>query len=115
GFLLPRRVGPGRAAEMAFTNRLVGASEALAIGLIERVVPADRLEEESAAMAALWAKQPPLALRFSKLAIRKGLGEDFEGYLSYDRYLLSVGMRSEDAKEAVRAKRAGRPPEFTGR
>lgn len=74
---LPRLVGDGFARELVFTGRTLGADEALRIGLVNRVVPADRLDAEARALAAEIAKNAPLALRIAKLSLlATSRGED---------------------------------------
>lgn len=114
GYLLPRRVSAGAAAEMAFTGRLVGADEALRIGLADRVLPLDRLKMEASALCAAIAAQAPLSLRFSKLALRRAGRDSYEDYARFERYIFGVAYGSEDAKEAIRARREKRAPQFKG-
>ncbi|HMA42969.1 MAG TPA: enoyl-CoA hydratase/isomerase family protein [Gemmatimonadales bacterium] len=68
-YFLPRLVGPSRALELVWSARMVPAAEAHALGLFDRLVPADRLLAEARALAALWAGFPPLALRRAKEVI----------------------------------------------
>lgn len=68
---LPRRVGTARALEMILTGARVSAPEALRIGLVDRVVPADGLLEEARAMAEAIARKSPAALRAAKQAVRE--------------------------------------------
>ena len=72
-FFLPRLVGTSRALELLWSARMVAAPEARELGLFDRVVPADRLETETRALAAAWATFPPLALRRAKEAIYRSL------------------------------------------
>ena len=115
GYLLPRRIGPGRASELAFTGRLVDAEEALRIGLADRVVPANELAAVAGALAEEIAQNAPLSLHFSKEAIRRYSPESYQEYVRYERYIFNVCFSSEDAKEAIRARREKRPPLFTGK
>jgi 2-(1,2-epoxy-1,2-dihydrophenyl)acetyl-CoA isomerase len=68
-YFLPRLVGPSRALELVWSARMVPTPEAHALGLFDRVVPADRLLPEARALAAVWAGFPPLALRRAKEVI----------------------------------------------
>ena len=68
-FFLPRLVGPSRALELIWSARMVPAQEALALGLFDRVVPADRLMLEARALADQWAAFPPAAVRRAKAAV----------------------------------------------
>jgi enoyl-CoA hydratase/carnithine racemase len=71
-WLLPRAVGLSKAAEMTFTGDTLDANEALACGLVSRVVPGDRLLDEARALAARIAANPGPALRMSKRLMREG-------------------------------------------
>jgi enoyl-CoA hydratase/carnithine racemase len=73
GWLLPRLIGAGRAADMLLTNRAVGADEALAMGLVSRVHARDDLTNACRTTAEQLAALPPLALRLSKDALNFGL------------------------------------------
>lgn len=68
---LPRTVGPQYAADLFFTARLLDATEALALGLVQRVVPADRLLEEALAYAAGIAKSPAAGIQLTKMALQR--------------------------------------------
>lgn len=68
-YRLPRLVGLGRARELIFTGQVIDAEEALAIGLVNKVVDDDRVLEEALALARRIAEQDPLAVRISKLAL----------------------------------------------
>jgi enoyl-CoA hydratase/carnithine racemase len=68
-YFLPRLVGPSRALELIWSARMVPAAEALALGLVDRVTPPDRLLSEARTLAAVWAGFPPLAVRRAKEAI----------------------------------------------
>ena len=78
-YLLPRVVGVSRALDLAMTSRRVDAEEALRIGLLDRVVPAERLMDEARAYAASICALPPSAVRVSKRAIRRALDSTFVG------------------------------------
>ena len=71
-WLLPRVVGMSKAAEMSFTGDALSAAEALACGLVSRVVPAARLMDEALALAARIAANPGAALRLTKRLLREG-------------------------------------------
>ncbi len=68
-YFLPRLVGPSRALELIWSARMVPAGEAHALGMVDRVVPGDRLLAEAQGLAAVWAGHPPLAVRRAKEAI----------------------------------------------
>lgn len=73
---LPRLVGKGRAKELIFTGRIIAADEALRIGLVEKVAPADKLMEEADKLADMILSKAPLAVQYGKEAINKGLDVD---------------------------------------
>src|SRR5262249_57347320 len=72
-FFLPRLAGTARALELLWSARMVPAAEAHALGLFDRVVPADRLETEVRTLAQAWATFPALSLRRAKEAIYRSL------------------------------------------
>lgn len=72
-WLLPRRVGPGKANELALLGDWVGADEAARIGLVNRVVPADELDAAAHEWAGQLASRPPLAVRAIKASLRRAL------------------------------------------
>ncbi len=113
-WLLPRLVGTARAAEMFFTTDPVDAATAEKIGLVNRVVPADKLMEEAGALAARLAKAAPLALGLAKRALNRALESSLEDALEYEAQLQSIAGRSADHKEGVAAFVGKRPPTFTG-
>ncbi len=82
---LPRLIGPARAKDLIFTGRFVGAAEALAIGLVDRVVAPDAVFDEAAALAARLADGAPYALRAAKEAVDRGLEVDLDTGLDIER------------------------------
>jgi enoyl-CoA hydratase len=112
---LPRRVGLGRAKELVFTSRVVGAAEALAIGLVEAVHPGAAFDAAVAELAQGLADKAPLALSLAKSTILRGLDASLETGLALEREAFALVFTTEDAKEGVRAFLGKRPPRFTGR
>ncbi len=84
---LPRLVGPATAKELIFTGRLVGAEEALKMGLADRVAPASDVYEKALKFATRVAKGPPAALAAAKVAIDRGLEVDLGTGLQIERML----------------------------
>jgi len=113
-YFLPRTVGLSRACEMIFTGELIGAWEAKEIGLVSRVVPPDKLKEETHALARKIADGPPLAIRFAKAAIYHGLSYDLPTHLELLAFMQSVLYQTEDHHEGVRAFVEKRKPIFQG-
>ncbi|HET7691404.1 MAG TPA: enoyl-CoA hydratase-related protein [Nocardioidaceae bacterium] len=93
---LTRLVGPSKAKDLIFTGRFVKADEALAIGLVDKVVPADEVYTE----AVTWAKQfghgPALALRAAKEAIDRGIEVDLETGIEIERQQFAALFATED-------------------
>lgn len=114
-WLLPRMIGYSRAYEMAVTADRIGAEQALAWGMVNRVVPADQLPEISAAWARRLADGPTLAFGLTKRAMNRAWGMSLDESLAYEAYVQEVAGRSEDNREGIAAFMEKRPPQFTGR
>jgi enoyl-CoA hydratase/carnithine racemase len=112
---LPRLVGPGRAAEIAYTGRFVEAEEAERIGLVNRVVPAERLLDEALAMAAQIASNSPAGVQLSKRALQANMDAPFSTALELENRGQALLTRGEDMPEALQAFKERREPQFTGR
>ena len=93
---LTRLVGPSRAKELIFTGRFVKAEEALRIGLVDRVVPADKVLEESVAYAAQFSRAAALAIRAAKECIDLGSETDLETGLQIERQQFAAVFATED-------------------
>jgi 2-(1,2-epoxy-1,2-dihydrophenyl)acetyl-CoA isomerase len=113
-WFLPRLVGYARAAEMMFTTDPVDAQTAEQIGLVNRVVAADRLMEETSSLAGRLAQSAPFALALAKRALNRSLESGLEETLEYEAQLQSIAGRSKDHQEGVAAFVEKRPPRFTG-
>jgi enoyl-CoA hydratase len=112
---LPRLVGKGRALEMLLTGEAVDAREAWRIGLVNRVVPGDRLLAEAEALARKMIANGPLALRSTLEAVHGGLDRPLGEALEGETALFGDVVASADAKEGVRAFLEKRAPRFEGR
>ncbi|MGZ8490550.1 MAG: enoyl-CoA hydratase/isomerase family protein [Candidatus Binatia bacterium] len=112
---LPRLVGLPKALEICLSGELYDAAECHRIGLVNQVVPYDQLIPAGEKMAQSFLKGAPLALRYIKEAIYKGLDMPFEQGLRYESDLQSMVMQTEDAKEGSKAFVEKRPANWKGR
>jgi 2-(1,2-epoxy-1,2-dihydrophenyl)acetyl-CoA isomerase len=106
-------IGLGRAAEFTFTNQPIPAEQALAWGLVNRVVPAVELPERASEWAAELAQGPVLAMGLAKRAFNKAIYPNLEQVLDYEAHLQEIAGRGEEHKEGVRAFLEKRAPRFT--
>lgn len=113
-YMLPRLVGRGKACEMLFTGRMVEAREAEQIGLVEKVVPLDRLQEEAQAMAETIASSAPYVVKLTKKAVYKGLGFSPDMSIESEATAQALCAQMEDATEGVKAFFEKRKPMFKG-
>ncbi|MEM7056174.1 MAG: enoyl-CoA hydratase [Pseudomonadota bacterium] len=113
-WFLTQLVGPAKAKELYLTGRRVPAAEALALGLVNMVVPDDSLAEESAALARQIANGPPLAQRFMKENINRALNVDLRTCLGWEAERTIASAATADHKEAVAAFMEKRAPVFRG-
>jgi 2-(1,2-epoxy-1,2-dihydrophenyl)acetyl-CoA isomerase len=111
---LPRLVGLARASEMAFTNDPVTAEQALAWGLINRVVPAEDLIRETTDLATRLAQGPTRAIGLTKRAFNRAVYADLAGALDYEAHLQEIAGRTEDHREGVAAFREKRQAGYAG-
>ena len=111
---LPRLVGRGKALEMILTGARIDAREALRIGLVERVVPATEVLSSAQALARTLAEKAPVALRYAKEAVVKGLGVPLEDGLRLENDLATLLRTTEDRVEGAKAFLEKRKPHFTG-
>ena len=111
-WLLPRVVGMSKASEMAFTGDALSAQEALACGLVSRVVPHEQLMEESFKLAARIAANPGGVLRMTKRLLREGERSTLETLLEMSAGYQAIAHMTGDHREAVRAFVEKRKPVF---
>jgi len=114
-FHLPRLVGPARAKELIFTARMFDAKEAERIGLVNKAVPADELDNEVNMLAKQLAEGPTVALGIAKKIINKGLSMDLSSVLECEAFGQTIAGTTEDAQEGVMAFLEKRKAEFKGK
>ena len=111
-WLLPRAVGRAKAAEMAFTGEAIDAQEALACGLVSRVVPADQLLPTARALADKIAANPGAVMRMTKRLLREGEHSTLESLLELSAGYQALAHKTADHREAVMAFVEKRKPRF---
>jgi len=112
---LPRLVGRGRALELLLTGAMIDATEAVRIGLVNRVVAAESLIEESRILLRLMLANGPLAMQLALRAVDGGLDLSMNDALALESKLFGDACASEDKGEGTRAFLEKRPPVFHGR
>jgi len=114
-WLLPRLIGWAKACEIAFRGRVLPAEECLELGLVNAVVPPDRLIDVTREWASEIAANAPLAVQATKRMMRLGLEESFEANVHHVYLQLLPLFQTEDFREGVRAFIEKRPAQFKGR
>jgi enoyl-CoA hydratase/carnithine racemase len=114
-YFLPRLVGTAKALELLWTGDFVDAQEALRLGIVNRVVPADELLPAVYELAGRLAKGPAVAIRTIKRAVYQGTRMDLRTHLDLISSHMSFIRQTEDHREGARAYVEKRPPEFRGR
>jgi len=112
---LVRLVGRDRAMDLVLTGRQVSAADALAMGLLTRVVPAASLMQEATTLANSLAAKAPVAVRLAMEAITRGAEMPFADACVLEATLFGLAAATEDMREGTRAFLEKRKPEFTGR
>jgi enoyl-CoA hydratase/carnithine racemase len=112
---LPRLVGRGKALELILTGRYIDAPEALRLGLVEQVVAHDQLKAAVEDLARTIVSRAPLAVKYAKEAIVRGLELPLTEGLKVEAELYTLLRTTEDRMEGARAFQEKRPPQFKGR
>ena len=111
---LPRIVGKSKALELILTGEVIDAEEALAIGLVSQVLPPSALAEAVEALAQSMAGKAPIALRYIKEAVNKGMDLTMEQGLRLEADLYFLLHTTADRTEGIRAFLERKPPRFQG-
>ena len=112
---LPRLVGRGKAKELIFTGKRVGAEEAFQIGLVNQICEQDVLLDECMEMAKLICETGPIAIEQAKYAINFGLETDLTTGLAIESNAYWVTIPTEDRLEGIAAFREKRKPVYKGK
>jgi 2-(1,2-epoxy-1,2-dihydrophenyl)acetyl-CoA isomerase len=113
-WLLPRLVGPAKAAELALLDDAFSAADAERFGLVARVVPADALAEAAREVAARLASMAPRALALTKRALQRAWSVDLDEALEDEAFRQGIAGATADHAEGLAAFLEKRPPRFTG-
>ncbi len=101
--LLPGLIGLGRAAEFAFSNEPINASQALSWGLVNRVVPAEQLMASAVEWAQKLAQGPTHAMGLAKRDFNRAVLGNLEQVLDYEAYIQEVAGKGDEHKEGIKA------------
>jgi 2-(1,2-epoxy-1,2-dihydrophenyl)acetyl-CoA isomerase len=114
-FFLPRYVGIGRATELFLRNKPVGAEEALALGLLNAVVPQDQVMAEAMKLANELAQGPTAAFGRTKLLLNQSFNTSLQNHLHSEAQLITISAQAPDFTEGTNAFLAKRKAAFTGK
>jgi len=112
---LPRLVGWGRAKELVYTGRIIDAAEAFRIGLVDDVVPLEKLEERTNEIVDAVLNKSPLIIKLTKRAFNNGMYTDLAAALSFEKATFASCFATADQKEGMAAFIEKRKPQFKGR
>jgi enoyl-CoA hydratase/carnithine racemase len=114
-WLLRQRIGVHQAKAIALTGKIIGASEALALGLVNEVVPTDELDSATQDVVEAIAAGPPVALSMTKRELDNAVHVSLRQALETEAIAQSVNVETDDLKEALIAYAERRPPKFSGK
>jgi 2-(1,2-epoxy-1,2-dihydrophenyl)acetyl-CoA isomerase len=114
-YFLPRIVGIAKALELIWTADFVDAEEALRIGYVSKVVPADDLMSSTREFALRLAQGPAVAMQLAKRLVYRGLDASWHEAFEMAGSAMAIAQATDDAREGPRAFVENRPPKFTGR
>jgi enoyl-CoA hydratase/carnithine racemase len=114
-YLLPHVVGEAHARDLLLTGRVVEADEALRLGLVSRVLPAEGFLDEVLETARGVAATAPIPSKLTTVALRDGGHSDFDSALQWEALAQPITLATADLQEGIRAAQEKRAPRFTGR
>ena len=114
-YFLPRVVGSQKAFELATMGTKVTAADALAMGMVNRVVPADQLDAEVEKVVSYYRNAPTKAIGMMKKMLNKSFNSNLEEMLEYEAFCQEIAGNSLDYKEGVKAFNEKRKAEFKGK
>lgn len=114
-FFLPRYVGIGRATDLFLRNQFLTAEEALNLGLVNAVVPPEKVMDEAMALAKELAQGPTGAFGRTKQLLNQSLGSSLQEHLHSEARLITISAQTPDFAEGVTAFFAKRKPSFSGK
>jgi 2-(1,2-epoxy-1,2-dihydrophenyl)acetyl-CoA isomerase len=114
-WLLQRLIGTSRALELIWSGEVFDAARALELGYVQRVVPHDKLMDETYAYARRLAEGPPIAMQLAKRLVYRAQDQTFMEALEAAQAAMAMVQSTEDSKEGPRAFGEKRKPQFTGR
>ena len=114
-YFLPRLVGYAKAAELIFSGEVVGAEEALKIGMVNKLVPHEELAQTTRDFAERIARNAPIPIAFAKRGLQNFSKWDLAQALDYESYVLEVCKQSEDFMEGFSSFLEKREPVFKGK
>jgi 2-(1,2-epoxy-1,2-dihydrophenyl)acetyl-CoA isomerase len=114
-FLLPRLVGLAKAKEILFFGEDILAEKALELGLINKVVPKDKLMDEAMALAKRLAAGPTRAIGMMKKVLNRSFELDIQTVLEFEAAFQGILVSTDDVKEGIQSFLEKRPPEFKGK
>jgi cyclohexa-1,5-dienecarbonyl-CoA hydratase len=114
--LMPKLVGPAKAFELILTGDVITAAEAQRVGLVNKVVPQEKLDESLKELTGKLREKSPIVLKLTRMSLSRILDVDFKKELeeTTDLYL-SLLMRTEDAVEGLKAFMEKRKPQWKGK
>lgn len=112
---LPRKVGVAKAMEMILTGDMIRAEEAFGIGLVNKVVAPENLMDEAIELAKRIMKNGPIAVKYSKAAINRGVEMDLDSAIALENEMFALCFATQDQKEGMKAFLEKRDAEFVGK